>query len=98
MLHRYLRDVSTLTLSDTKCTGCGKCTEVCPRRVLDIKKKKAVITDKDLCVECGACALNCPEKALEVKAGVGCAAAIIQGWLTGKEPTCGCGDGGCCQG
>jgi len=58
--------------------------------------KKAVIVEKDLCMECGACALNCPAEALEVNAGVGCAVAIITGWITGKEPTCGCGDGGCC--
>jgi ferredoxin len=41
-------------------------------------------------MECGACALNCPAGALKVDAGVGCAAAIIYSWITGKEPTCGC--------
>jgi len=65
--------------------------------VFDLNEKKAQITDKDLCIECGACALNCPAKAIEVNAGVGCAAAIIMGWVTGKEPTCDFSDGsGCC--
>jgi len=57
---------------------------------------KARIVDKDSCMECGACALNCPANAIEVDAGVGCAAAIIMGWFTGKEPICGCGGGDCC--
>jgi hypothetical protein len=47
-------------------------------------------------MECGACALNCPANVIGVNAGVGCASAIIMGWLNGKEPDCGCGDGGCC--
>jgi hypothetical protein len=34
--------------------------------------------------------------AIEVHAGVGCAAAIIKGWITGGEPNCDCGAGDCC--
>lgn len=93
---RYLKNVATLSFATEKCTGCGRCAEVCPHGVFDVAGKKARITQKDLCMECGACALNCPSKALEVNAGVGCAAAIIMGWLTGKEPSCGCDEGGCC--
>jgi hypothetical protein len=47
-------------------------------------------------MECGACALNCAAGAIEVHAGVGCAAAIIKGWITGGEPNCDCGAGDCC--
>ena len=89
MRHRYLKDVTTLSYNYEKCTGCGRCTEVCPHGVFDIADIKSQITDKDLCMECGACALNCPAKAIKVNAGTGCAAAIIYGWFTGKEPTCG---------
>ena len=99
MKHKYLENVTTLKYNADKCVCCGRCTEVCPHGVFDISGKKAQITDKDLCMECGACALNCPVKAIEVNAGVGCAAAIIYGWFTGKEPTCGCSDDGntkCC--
>ena len=99
MKHRYLKDVSTLAFDDAKCVGCGRCTEVCPHGVFEIADGKAQIVDKDSCMECGACALNCPASALEVNAGVGCAAAIIMSWFTGKEPVCGCSeDGGkvCC--
>jgi hypothetical protein len=44
---------------------------------------------------------NCPEGALTVRAGVGCAAAVLNGLLRGGEPSCDCGgpsgsDSACC--
>lgn len=95
---KYLANVTTLRYSPDKCTGCGRCVEVCPQGVFEMQDKRAAITDKDLCMECGACALNCEFNALTVSSGVGCAAAIINGMITGGEPTCGCGDtaAGCC--
>ena len=94
----YLADVTTLRFDPEKCTGCRRCVEVCPRGVFVMENKRAQVTDKDLCMECGACATNCDSGALSVNAGVGCASAIITGLLTGKEPSCGCGDSsaGCC--
>ena len=100
MTHRYLKNVVSLSIDSEKCTGCGRCTEVCPHSVFDISNGKAEIIQRDLCMECGACAPNCPHKALKVNAGVGCAAAVIWGWVTGNEPACGssCGSPGgeCC--
>jgi len=96
MKHRYLKDVTTLAFDSEKCTGCGYCAEVCPHGVFEIGVEKARVADRDSCMECGACAMNCPSEALEVSAGTGCAAAIIMSWFTGKEPTCGCEDNGCC--
>jgi len=95
---RYLKNVTTLRLNAGKCIACGRCSEVCPHGVFDTENGKAQLVDKDLCMECGACALNCPAEAIEVNAGVGCAAAIIMSWFTGKEPVCGCSgdDGACC--
>jgi NAD-dependent dihydropyrimidine dehydrogenase PreA subunit len=93
MKHKYLNNVVTLHLIQEKCIGCGKCTEVCPHGVFMLNNNKAEIKDKNSCMECGACANNCPASAITVNAGVGCAAAIIVGWLTGKEPTCDCGSG-----
>ena len=92
----YLKDVVTLSFTVEKCVGCCRCTEVCPHHVFSMDGKKAGIVEKDLCMECGACALNCPTNAIEVHAGVGCASAIIKGWLTGSEPNCDCSGGECC--
>jgi NAD-dependent dihydropyrimidine dehydrogenase PreA subunit len=87
---RYLKNVVSLELSTDKCIGCGMCVVVCPHRVFQMKDKKAAIVDRDACMECGACALNCSVEAIYVDSGVGCAAAIIKGALTGTEPNCDC--------
>ncbi|MFH0922224.1 MAG: mercury methylation ferredoxin HgcB [Fibrobacterota bacterium] len=96
---RYLSGVTTLVLDSEKCTGCGMCEKVCPHAVFRIESRKAVLMDRDACMECGACARNCPESALSVRAGVGCAAGVILGWLRGTEASCDCGPKGgssCC--
>lgn len=95
MKHRYLENVVTLQLNEDKCSGCGICLEVCPHGVLKLTDKRILISDRDLCMECGACAANCAFEAITVKAGVGCAAALLKGAVTGREATCGC-SGTCC--
>ncbi|MFZ1978043.1 MAG: mercury methylation ferredoxin HgcB [Bacteroidota bacterium] len=86
----YLPDVVTLKLDPEKCNGCGMCVKVCPHAVFEMVDRKAEIVGRDFCMECGACAMNCSEDAISVRAGVGCAAGIIQGILRNSEPTCGC--------
>jgi len=68
---RYIDDVSTLVLDETKCIGCSLCTEVCPHSVFEMKQKKANIVDFNACMECGACVNNCPSQAIAVSPGVG---------------------------
>jgi NAD-dependent dihydropyrimidine dehydrogenase PreA subunit len=95
MRQQYLKDVVTLGLDQGRCTGCGRCVEVCPHKVFFIQAtngRKAEIVNRDSCMECGACAKNCTAGAVTVRAGVGCAWAIVRGRLTGTEPVCGCGD------
>lgn len=95
----YLKNVSTLKLDKELCTGCGRCTEVCPREVFSIKDRKAIIVNFDNCLECGACMSNCAFGALKVKSGVGCAAAMVAGLIKYGDMdkgTCGCGEGGNC--
>ncbi len=90
---KYLTRDLSLILDVRRCIGCGMCEIVCPHRVFAVADRKARILDRDACMECGACALNCPVEAIAVDSGVGCAEAIINGLLTGKETCCG---GDCC--
>ena len=91
----YIRNGDTLVLDRGKCNGCGRCVEVCPHEVLVMADKRAQIVDREACMECGACAMNCETGALKVSAGVGCAAAVIQGMIRGTAPQCGCGGPSC---
>jgi ferredoxin len=94
---RYLDNVVTLELDDSRCIGCGMCVDVCPHAVFRIENKKAVIVDRDACMECGACAKNCPVEAISVRPGVGCLIAVLRGAILGTKPDCGCGgDSKCC--
>ncbi|MBD3233393.1 MAG: 4Fe-4S dicluster domain-containing protein [candidate division Zixibacteria bacterium] len=94
---KYISGVATLQLDSDKCNGCRMCLYVCPHAVFDMDRKKAVVVNHDSCMECGACAMNCPEGAISVHAGVGCASAVLQGWINETEPTCDCsGESACC--
>jgi NAD-dependent dihydropyrimidine dehydrogenase PreA subunit len=88
----YLRDVVTLRLDREACTGCGSCLLVCPQGVLAMDDGSATIRRRDACMECGACAVNCPEEAITVRAGVGCAAAVINAALGRSDAACCCVD------
>jgi ferredoxin len=97
----YLKDIVSLKFDINKCTGCGKCTEVCPHGIFAIENRKAVINGRDQCIECGACQKNCAFGALTVTCGVGCASAMINGIMTSGDPDkgvcdCGSGSGTCC--
>ena len=87
----YLKDVVTLKVSPDKCTCCGMFLEACPHGVLSLNNKRIDISNRDACMECGACSRNCPVDAVFVEAGVGCAAAVINGML-GRQDASGC----CC--
>jgi ferredoxin len=59
-------------IDEAKCTGCGKCVELCPVNAINLvsandprkKKKKKADLDVRLCVGCGVCALKCPADAI----------------------------------
>ncbi len=102
----YLKNVVTLKLDESKCTGCGMCLDVCPHEVFQMNSKHAAIQNRDACMECGACSLNCPTNAISVQSGVGCAAAVINSLLGREGGECCCSiepcnngksaKGGCC--
>ncbi len=92
---KYLPGVSTLSLDEQACVGCGMCEIVCPHRVMALENRKARVVDYNGCMECGACATNCPSNAIAVTPGVGCASAIINTWLKGKKASS-CSEVKCC--
>ncbi len=99
---QYLKNVVTLDYDERKCIGCGMCLEVCPHGVFRLEGKRAEVLDRDDCMECGACSRNCPSGAISVQAGVGCAAAVINGMI-GRSGECSCSvksgenAGSCCS-
>ncbi|NTV28752.1 MAG: 4Fe-4S binding protein [Candidatus Omnitrophica bacterium] len=68
-----------------KCTGCGKCAEVCVYHALAVipspDKKPQVLVFPHLCHACGACSLLCPEGAIrEEQRSIG----VIEEGVCGK--------------
>jgi len=47
------------------CTGCGKCTLVCPRAAIQIDNGRSVI-NRELCIGCFECMHACPEHAIDI--------------------------------
>ncbi len=95
----YLEDVVTLAFDASRCTGCGMCLAVCPREVFRPVNGKIEVASRDACIECGACRQNCPSGSLNVRAGVGCAAGLLNKMLGRKKACCVVDDDGCpsCQ-
>lgn len=48
------------------CIGCGQCAQVCPKHIITIRDKKAVI-DQSLCIRCFCCHEVCPARAIDIK-------------------------------
>jgi len=49
-------------LNKEKCTGCGRCSEVCLFNAIAVGSNKALLFD-ELCHSCGGCLLVCPNEA-----------------------------------
>ncbi|OPY89890.1 MAG: ferredoxin [Syntrophus sp. PtaU1.Bin208] len=64
----YSRTVTTPVpeINEEKCTGCGKCAEICQFRAIAVLGK-TVLTFEHLCHSCGGCARVCPENAIRWK-------------------------------
>lgn len=61
--HKY---VPKLKIDFEKCNLCGKCVEVCPKRILSIENGKLVIKDILSCTLCRACEDVCDRRAIKV--------------------------------
>ncbi|RJS49967.1 MAG: ferredoxin [Methanobacterium sp.] len=51
-----------------KCTGCGKCDEICPKagKIWTFKDNKAYADNLEYCHVCTLCAGACPEAAIKI--------------------------------
>lgn len=91
---------TSLKFYPERCINCKWCTRVCPHGVFTDGTEHADLVLPESCMECGACAQNCPVQAIEVQSGVGCAWAMINAALRGKDmdTECSCGgeDSSCC--
>ena len=58
-----------IQIDEAKCTGCGKCVEVCPEKAITIDGGRAVINGQ-LCTNCGTCVSICPAGAIRELAPV----------------------------
>ncbi len=45
---KYLADVTTLAYAAEKCVGCGRCVEVCPRGVFEMREDSSTLTSAPL--------------------------------------------------
>lgn len=46
------------------CKGCGICVAFCPRKVLEMKHEKVVISNLEACIKCSLCEQRCPDYAI----------------------------------
>jgi nitroreductase/NAD-dependent dihydropyrimidine dehydrogenase PreA subunit len=56
--------MAIVEISAEKCTGCGLCTEVCIRRVLNLTETTPEVLNPVRCNRCGHCVAVCPSEAI----------------------------------
>lgn len=56
----------SVTLNESKCTGCTNCIKRCPTEAIRVRNGKAEITS-ELCIDCGECIRVCPYHAKRAK-------------------------------
>lgn len=56
-----------VTVDNEKCTGEGKCAEICPVEVFKVEGDKCVPFQADLCEGCESCIAECPNEAITLK-------------------------------
>ncbi len=74
-------EVPEININEELCSGCGLCTDVCPKGVFIIKEGTSKVINAAECIECSACYSRCPKEAIkhssdkrekDVRSGVYC--------------------------
>ncbi len=65
LFHRFFGQKRTYpAILKDRCIGCGRCAESCPKHLIDIVEKTAVIARKG-CISCFCCQEMCPAEAVD---------------------------------
>ena len=67
--------MAKVTISEEACKGCGLCTTVCPKKIVELSKDKinskgfhpAQVTNQEECIGCAFCATMCPDCIIKVE-------------------------------
>ena len=67
--------MAKVSFREDRCKGCGLCVEVCPKKIVELKKNHlnakgyhpAGVTDMDKCIGCAFCATICPDCVIKVE-------------------------------
>lgn len=49
------------------CIGCGKCVDICPMHVFELKDHQAQVVNEADCTHCDLCVRNCTKHAISIK-------------------------------
>lgn len=68
-------NVNKMEVIFDRCKGCGLCTSVCPKNIVEIQKKRrnakgyftSECIDQDKCISCAMCATICPDCAIIIR-------------------------------
>lgn len=58
-----------LVIDHRKCTRCGACVRICPKRVLTLDTTEVTVTDPDACMLCTHCYAVCARDAIRFEGG-----------------------------
>lgn len=66
--------MAKLVIDYERCKGCGMCTAACPKKILELNKKRlnlkgynpVDLIDPEKCIRCAMCATMCPDVCLTI--------------------------------
>ncbi len=61
-----VRHVPNISIDGSLCNLCGKCIEVCPKKILKIDDSKVTVNNPYECIICWQCVHSCPLKAINI--------------------------------
>lgn len=53
-------------IDQDRCKGCGKCVSICPKSLIKVVDRKAVVAEPDRCDGLAGCIHRCPEGAITI--------------------------------